>query len=98
MPDPKPELDVLLPVHNEAESIEATVREMYDEFSPLVRLRFIVCEDGSVDNTKDVLRRLSDSIPMRLILADRILDLKGMPAIGGVSPCQGPVRKQTPNV
>ena len=53
------ELEVLLPVHNEAETIEATIREIYEEFSPRVGMRFIVCEDGSKDATKEILRRLS---------------------------------------
>jgi dolichol-phosphate mannosyltransferase len=66
----KPEVEILLPVHNEADSIEATVRELYSELSPQVSLRFLICEDGSKDNTKEILRRLSESIPMNLILSD----------------------------
>ncbi len=66
----KPELEILLPVHNEAESIEDTVRELYDELSPQVSLRFIICEDGSRDNTKEILRRMAESLPMNLILSD----------------------------
>lgn len=65
-----PELEVLLPVHNEAGSIEATVRELYDEFSPQVSVRFIICEDGSRDNTKEILRRMAQTLPMNLILSD----------------------------
>jgi dolichol-phosphate mannosyltransferase len=65
----KPELEVLLPIHNEADSIEGTVRELYDKLSPQVPLRFLICEDGSVDNTKEILCRLSEAIPMRLILS-----------------------------
>lgn len=64
------DVEVLLPVHNEAETIEATVRELFGEFSPKVRMRFIICEDGSKDNTKEVLRGLSKEIPMNLILSD----------------------------
>ena len=69
MPTIKPELEVLLPVHNEADSIESTVRELYGELSPQVPLRFLICEDGSVDNTKEILCRLSEAIPTRLILS-----------------------------
>jgi glycosyltransferase involved in cell wall biosynthesis len=65
-----PRLEVLLPVHNEGASIESTIREIFDEIHPKVPMRFIVCEDGSRDNTKDVLRRLSDEIPMILLLSD----------------------------
>jgi dolichol-phosphate mannosyltransferase len=64
------ELEILLPVHNEAESIEQTIRELYTVVSRSVRVGFIVCEDGSRDNTKDILQRLALEIPMRLNLSD----------------------------
>lgn len=65
-----PQLEVLLPVHNEAESIQATIQEIYDQISPQVSLRFIICEDGSKDNTKQILRELAKTIPMNLLLSD----------------------------
>jgi dolichol-phosphate mannosyltransferase len=65
-----PPLEVLLPVHNEAESIEGTVREIYDALSPQTGLRFIICEDGSVDETKQVLLRLSQQFPIKLLMSD----------------------------
>ncbi len=65
----KVELEVLLPVHNEADSIEATIREIWNEISPRVNMRFIVCEDGSRDKTKEILRELALEIPMRLNLS-----------------------------
>lgn len=68
------ECEVLLPVHNEGESIETTVRGMYSELSKTVNVGFIVCEDGSRDNTKEVLHRLAAELPMRLNLSD---DRKG---------------------
>ncbi len=70
MPDARPDVEVLLPVHNEAESIESTVREIYAALSPRVALRFIICEDGSVDDTKQVLRRLSQELPIKLLMSD----------------------------
>jgi len=66
-----PVLEVLLPVHNEADSIEHTIREIHAELSPGLTLGFIVCEDGSLDETKNVLRRLSLSLPMKLILSEQ---------------------------
>ena len=66
---PNPELEVLLPVHNEAESIERTVREICGELSPRLRFQFIITEDGSVDDTRGILTRLSQSIPMKLIMS-----------------------------
>ena len=64
------QLEILLPVHNEAESIEATVREIYDELSSKLDVAFIICEDGSRDNTKAILRSLAELLPMRLNLCD----------------------------
>ncbi len=64
-----PEVEILLPVHNEAESIEATIREMYGELSPRVRVGFIVCEDGSKDSTREILTDLARELPLRLNLS-----------------------------
>jgi dolichol-phosphate mannosyltransferase len=73
-----PEIEILLPVHNEGESIEAVLRELHAEISPKVAVQFIVCEDGSVDNTKDVLRKLDAELPMKLMIASELcLDSDG---------------------
>lgn len=60
-------VEILLPVHNEAGSIERTMREIYAEISPRVRMRFIISEDGSKDGTPDILKRLSAELPMQLL-------------------------------
>jgi glycosyltransferase involved in cell wall biosynthesis len=65
-----PDVEVLLPVYNEAESIEETIREIYDELSKKVNVGFIVCEDGSKDNTRDILRSLATELSMRLNLSE----------------------------
>lgn len=70
--DPSDSIDVevLLPVHNEAETIEGTIREIYDELSRTVRMRFIICEDGSSDATKEILNSLCTRFPMKLMLSE----------------------------
>jgi glycosyltransferase involved in cell wall biosynthesis len=65
-----PDVEVLLPVHNEGESIEATIREIYGELSSRISVELIICEDGSKDDTKGVLRRLARELPLRLNLTD----------------------------
>lgn len=60
------ELEVLLPVHNEAESIERTVAEIYDAINPVAAMRFIICEDGSSDGTPEILRKLGAKYPVNL--------------------------------
>ena len=67
---PNAEVEILLPVHNEGDSIEAVMREIHAEISPKVAMQFIVCEDGSVDHTKDVLARLDRELPMKLMIAN----------------------------
>lgn len=62
-----PELNVVLPVYNEAESIAGTLAEIHTELSPRVRLEFVISEDGSVDETREILSRLSRELPMQLI-------------------------------
>lgn len=64
------DLQVLLPVHNEAESIEKTISEIFEEISPKVNMEFIICEDGSSDNTKNILNSLMEKYPIKLIMSD----------------------------
>lgn len=64
------DLEVLLPVHNEADSIEATIREIHEELSRRLNVAFIVCEDGSTDNSQEILHELSKEIPMWLNLSE----------------------------
>ena len=65
-----PELQILLPIHSEGESISGTIREIYDVISPIARAEFILCEDGSKDNTKEVLREVAETVPAKLLLSD----------------------------
>jgi glycosyltransferase involved in cell wall biosynthesis len=69
-----PELEILLPVHNEAESIEGTIRELMAQLPASIDIGFIICEDGSSDDSKAILQRLSEEIPMRLNMSN---DRKG---------------------
>ncbi|MEA5077248.1 MAG: glycosyltransferase family 2 protein [Anaerolineaceae bacterium] len=63
------DVEVLLPVHNEANIIEKVIREIYTEFSPRIKCQFIICEDGSSDNSQEVITQLSHEIPMKLIFS-----------------------------
>lgn len=64
----KAEVTILLPVYNEVEIIETVISEFYEEIGKKITLDIIVSEDGSTDGTKEVLRKLSLKIPMKLIL------------------------------
>lgn len=62
-------IDVVLPAHNEGQTIERTLRE----FDQIVRqdsgisIRFVVCEDGSTDDTVEIVKSLSNELPIELI-------------------------------
>ena len=64
-------LDVVLPVHNEAPSIEAVLQELYRELSGRLPVRIIVSEDGSTDGTPDILCRMKERFPMHVITGPR---------------------------
>jgi glycosyltransferase involved in cell wall biosynthesis len=64
---PPVDLEVVLPVHNEAERIEATIDEIFRVISPIAKTAMIVSEDGSSDGTPEILERLAGRHPMKLI-------------------------------
>lgn len=73
------EVSLLLPAHNEAETIERVILEFHNEIATKIPLEICVSEDGSTDGTKDVLLQLSEKIPLTLVLGE---ERKGY--LGGV--------------
>lgn len=67
----KKELQIILPVFNEEKSITRVVKEIYSTIYHKVPFEFIICEDGSKDKTKEILKSLSNKYPMKLLLSDR---------------------------
>lgn len=62
------QVDLVLPVHNEAASVEATVDEWLRAATVAgVDLRIVVCEDGSTDDTRAVVQRLADHRPLLVV-------------------------------
>jgi len=64
------EISLLLPVHNEAETIETVITGFHNEVCAKIPVEIIVAEDGSTDGTKEILRDLAKKIPMKLILGE----------------------------
>jgi len=62
-------IDVVLPAHNEGESIGQTLEEFYQVVTVKddLPIRFIVCEDGSKDNTVEVIQKVGEKLPVVLI-------------------------------
>jgi dolichol-phosphate mannosyltransferase len=62
-------IEVVLPAHNEAESIGQTIVEFYHVVHEVqgFPISFLVCEDGSTDGTCDVITALGTELPVRLL-------------------------------
>ena len=55
---------IIMPVYNEADTIESTVREIYDKIvKKMSNVDIWAFEDGSTDGTKDILKRLKGDVP-----------------------------------
>jgi dolichol-phosphate hexosyltransferase len=67
---PSPGLSVLMPVYNEAATIEEAVRQVSSAELP-VEHELIVVDDGSSDGTTSALERLESSDGFRLLRHDR---------------------------
>jgi glycosyltransferase involved in cell wall biosynthesis len=62
-------IDLVMVAYNEAESIEKVLRAFYDIISKHAKVKIIVAEDGSTDGTRDILIRLTNELPLKLVLA-----------------------------
>jgi len=62
------QVSILLPAHNEVNTIQGTVSEFYNEIGTKIPVEVIVSEDGSTDGTKEALMELSKKLPIKLVL------------------------------
>jgi glycosyltransferase involved in cell wall biosynthesis len=62
----QPNLSVILPVHNEVDSLERVVSEWDSSLREIPGLNhiFIICEDGSTDGTKELMIALERKFPI----------------------------------
>ena len=68
MSAPLDQLSVVLPVYNEAASIEHVLRDLHAKIvSRLRAVEWIVAQDGSTDATPQILERLAPELGIRLI-------------------------------
>ena len=63
-------MTLLMPVYNEEKSIVRIVSEFYKAVSKEVSCEIVLCEDGSTDNTKEVLLKLQKELPIKLYLGE----------------------------
>src|ERR1041385_3016876 len=64
----RPSLDVIVPVHNEEKSVEASLIELAQLLAQQPgSYRLIVCEDGSTDKTLLRVKQLSERLPILIV-------------------------------
>jgi dolichol-phosphate mannosyltransferase len=63
-------VSILLPAHNEVNTIQETILEFYNEIGTKIPVEVVVSEDGSTDGTKDALVELSKKMPIKLVLGE----------------------------
>src|SRR4030067_1645804 len=60
----KDRVAIIMPVYNEVDTIESTIRELYDKVAnKMENVGIWVFEDGSTDGTKEVIEKLEDEFP-----------------------------------
>lgn len=64
------DLSIILPAYNEGSYLYDTVLEISKEVPSGINYEIIISEDGSSDNTKDVIRELSLILPVKPLLSD----------------------------
>ena len=60
-------LQILMPAHNEAQSLQKLIPEIHQNINGIVDYSIIICEDGSTDNTLEVIEGLKKIYPIKLI-------------------------------
>jgi len=64
-----PKFSMVMPVHNESDSITRVVMEVHEKLCKKIPFEIILSEDGSKDNTKEVIIELTEKIPLKAILS-----------------------------
>lgn len=63
-------ISLIFPVHNESFIIEHTLRTYFHALNgKIVDFEVVVIEDGSTDDTKTILQRLADELPIKLYMS-----------------------------
>jgi glycosyltransferase involved in cell wall biosynthesis len=64
------QVSILLPAHNEVNTIQGTILGFYNEIGTKIPVEIIVTEDGSTDGTKEALIELAKKLPIKLVLGE----------------------------
>ena len=60
-------LEILMPAHNEAKILPKLIPSIDKNINNSIDYSFIICEDGSTDNTLEILFELKKNYPIKII-------------------------------
>ncbi len=60
-------LQILMPVHNEGKYIKNHITKVNNILKKKIKFSFLICEDGSSDNTVEILKRLKKKFKIRIL-------------------------------
>ena len=61
------ELEILLPVYNEVKYLEKLLSGIHKSINKKIKYNFLICEDGSTDGTKELIKKLKKKYNIKLI-------------------------------
>ena len=60
-------LQILMPVHNEGKYIKNHITKVNNILKKKIKFSFLICEDGSSDNTVEILKKLKKKFKIRVL-------------------------------
>ena len=90
--DREPSLSIVVPAYNEAERITPTIEALVGQLAGRGSYEILVVDDGSTDDTVDVVRRLAEVHPAVAVLPTRPNRGKGHAVRAGMLAARGQVR------
>ena len=67
----KTKISVVFPVFNEEDVIETTIENYFNELNGKIEFEMIVAEDGSTDNTKEIIKKLEKKFPIKVYMSNK---------------------------
>ena len=63
----KVDLEILMPAHNEAKTIKKHIIKIDNIIRKKINFSFLICEDGSSDNTLQILRKIKNKYKIKIL-------------------------------
>ena len=65
-------LQILMPAYNEGKNIEDHITKVNNILKKKIKFSFLICEDGSSDNTLEILKKLRKKFKIQILSKNSI--------------------------